>query len=401
VITVAAVLAIIGVIVGGLRSESGTAWLLSRVPGLELTSPRGALLGERLVADRIVFRWANGAGQVEILDFEAQGLRWRRTWGAGPWFAGTVERMTARQVRVQMPPSTGQPPVRPTTLRLPVALDIARAEIASLQIDALAPITSIRAALKVGAENGARHGIDGLAFDWDRVQAQGGRLALAADPPFALEAVLEARAREGRPWQARADARGPMDKLALTATLRGEPAAGHAAPSLDAKLQLLPFEAWPLGPMSLQTRALDLAALSSGAPATRLDIDAQLKSGEARAPWSAELTLGNALPGRWDQGRLPLKSASATLRADPRHPTSGELPAFELRLADGSGEAGRWHGKARWDGTQLQLDSRLDTVRPQRLDGRVDSIGYPLRGVGVDHDQSIHAPARVADWISI
>jgi translocation and assembly module TamB len=375
VVGLSVVLAIVGAIVGGLRSESGTAWLLARVPGLELRAPKGALLGERLVAERIVFRWANGAGHVEILDFEASGLRWHRVWGAGPWFGGTIDRVSARQVRVQMPPSSGQPPAQPASLRLPVALAIAHAEIGSLTVDALAPVTAIRATtLHIGADAGARHRIEGLTFDWDRVQAHDGRATLATDAPFALDAVLEARAREGRPWQARAELSGPLDTLALKAALRGEPVPDHAAPALDAQLQLLPFEAWPLGAMSLQSRALDLAALSSSAPATRLDIQAQVVAAKAGAPWSAELTLANALPGRWDQGRLPLRSASATLRTDPRSPTRGELPAFELRLADGSGEAGRWHGQARWDGTTLQLDSRLDGLRPQRLDGRAAAM---------------------------
>ena len=40
-----------------LRSEAGTAWLLARVPGVEVQGLHGALLGDTLGADRI--SWYN------------------------------------------------------------------------------------------------------------------------------------------------------------------------------------------------------------------------------------------------------------------------------------------------------------------------------------------------------
>ncbi|HEV8314293.1 MAG TPA: hypothetical protein VGQ23_14605, partial [Burkholderiaceae bacterium] len=50
---IAALLAVLGTgIAWALRSEPGTAWLLAQVPGLQIQSPRGALLDGDFAAQR-------------------------------------------------------------------------------------------------------------------------------------------------------------------------------------------------------------------------------------------------------------------------------------------------------------------------------------------------------------
>src|SRR5690242_10448461 len=56
--------AVVGGVVGGavwlLRSEEGTAWLLTKAPGLESRGLRGALLSERFSADHIGVKLPSG-----------------------------------------------------------------------------------------------------------------------------------------------------------------------------------------------------------------------------------------------------------------------------------------------------------------------------------------------------
>ena len=147
-----------------------------------------------------------------------------------------------------------------------------------------------------------------------------------------------------------------------------------SAASADVQVALRPFAAWPLGTLEARTRALDLSALSSSAPATRIDGHATVTSRGAASPVEAEIELDNKLPGRWDQARVPLQALRLTLRANPAKPSSVELPAFEFRFADAQGAAGQWQGEGSWDGHEAKISSRVTDLQPLRLDARAASM---------------------------
>ncbi|HSQ71891.1 MAG TPA: translocation/assembly module TamB domain-containing protein, partial [Rubrivivax sp.] len=143
-------------------------------------------------------------------------------------------------------------------------------------------------------------------------------------------------------------------------------------------LQLL--QAWPLAGLSLRTTALDLAALSSQAPQTRLDGTAELVSSARNEPLRASVDIANTLPGRWNEGRLPVGRVTLEATGTLTEPDRLEITRFDVALADATRSAGRWSGSARWLGTRLTLDTRLADVRPQRLDGRAAAmtLGGPV-----------------------
>jgi translocation and assembly module TamB len=356
-----------------LRSEAGTAWVLQNVPGLQVTAPRGALLGEHFGADRLSVSWAAGAAGVELEGVELKGARWRWWLRPGVWAGLQADSLTARRVLVRSGPPSADPLLQPRSLRLPAELQIARVEVGELQIDDLAPVRALTARVHASAEEGALHRVDALAFEWDRLRASG-QARIGADAPFAFDAAVNLESTAGTPWAASATATGPLGAFELKATLRGEAKAGQAPPALEAQLQVLPFAAWPIGTLNASTQALDLSALSSQAPQTRLSGRAVVTSQGRAEPIGAEIAFDNALPGRWNEGRLPVRRIELDLRADPAQRDRVELSTFDIHFGDAGAAAGRWSGSGTWHGPVFTLNTRMAALRPQLLDSRAPAM---------------------------
>ena len=379
-------LVLLGALAGGagwlLGTTPGAAWLLARVPGVQAEGVGGSLLGPAFKVDRLVLRWAPDAAAT-VEGFETTGLVWSWRPAPGAWIGLRAARLGAARISVATgPPATATPPpVLPTSLRLPLQLDIEALQVGELKVDAQPPVRQLTMRLKLGAE----HRIDDLGLDWDQLRISGGRVRIAADAPFALQGTL-AVASNGSgtlPWQAALRSDGTLERLTLAATLRGPATAGQAAPSLDLKSELAPFRAWPLLALNASTEALDLRSLLGTLPQTQLGGRVDVQSSGTEAPIGVTLTLKNALAGRWDAGRLPLSAATLTLSADLRRRDRLVLPAFDLALGDG----GRWRGSAEWDGKVLSLRTQLEALQPQRLHGAAPAtqlsgpLAITLRGM--------------------
>jgi len=98
------------------RSETGSAWLLARVPGLTLAGSRGSLAGGAFAAERIELRMGSRTLSVQRLAWRDADWSWRPHDGA--WIGLTLVEPRAEQVVVAGTPSP-DPPALPTTLRLP------------------------------------------------------------------------------------------------------------------------------------------------------------------------------------------------------------------------------------------------------------------------------------------
>jgi translocation and assembly module TamB len=136
-----AVLMLVLAVAGGsawwaLRSERGTAWLLSRLPGLEVVQPRGTLLGD-FGAESVVWRFGVG-GELRLEQVVWQGLGVYRSQAEGAWALIWFDRLQAAGARLTLPEPTQsnrQPP--PTDLKLPVELVIRAMQVDVLQASAL------------------------------------------------------------------------------------------------------------------------------------------------------------------------------------------------------------------------------------------------------------------------
>ena len=207
-------------------------------------------------------------------------------------------------------------------------------------------------------------------------------------------------------WAASVDLSGPLARLQADGRLDGSaPALANTAnpanpanpaprpnpaqtppgkgggPSLRAQATLLPFEAWPLGGLSLSTRQLDLSALVPGWPHTLLGGSAQVLTTGLDQPASAKITLDNQLPGRWDAGRLPVQRLVLDATTAPRHPQALTLDRFVLTLADANGPAGTVSGQGRWADGTLALDLRVADLQPDRLHHQAAAVvlGGPVQ----------------------
>lgn len=377
---VSLLLVVLGAAAGGalwlLSTERGSAWLVQRVPGLEVKGFRGALLGSGFGAERLQFSWAGGQAGVTVEGFAAEGLQWQLRPHEHAWLGLQAARVAATRVALRSGPPSKTPLQLPPELRPPLEARLAQVQLGELQIDAQAPIRRLHAeGLHLDPRPGARHAVAGLGVEAAQLVIEG-EAALANAAPYALAATARARpvAEGDEPrWAAVARAGGTLADIDLAATLRGRPLAGRDAPTVDLRARLQPQARWPLAALDARTESLDLGALSPKAPSTRLDGSAHLAGGDGQ-PLVADVELRNALPGPWNAARLPVASLLMQLRGSLERPDLVEMSRFELQLADAVRPAGHVQGTAVWQGYDLALEMKLSDVLPHRLDGRAAAM---------------------------
>ncbi len=390
-----------------LRSEDGSRWLLARVPGVDVQGLQGALLSQRFAAERLVIRWGTGGQQSVAIDgLRAEGMHWQWHPAPGAWLGLKAASLQARRIDVQTGPPGPQPPTLPRTLDVPARLQLDHLQVAELQLDQLAPLRNIDArGIRLWEPGGREFDVPALSLDWERAHLEGA-VALGARPPFTLQLQAQARsAVDGPPWSADLRAAGPLARFDFNGTLRGQPARARAAPpALDVEAQITPLESWPLARLRLHTQALDLSALSAAAPQTALSGRVDIDSHSLDGPLGAAIELDNASPGRWDEGRVPVRHLQARLRSPDADRQRLLIENFELLLGRGNDSAGRWRGSGQWLGRKLQIDSRIDNLRPQLLDNRAATMqvsgplafsieGLPPPSVGGSAASAASAPA--------
>jgi translocation and assembly module TamB len=390
-----------------LYDEAGSRWLLGHVPGVQVQGFEGALLGPQWRAERVHVAWDSGRASVTLEGLAADGLQWAWRPDDHAWLALQVQALALRRITVVSGPPSSTAPAAPRSLALPLHLALANAKVDELRVDQLAPVQALALqGLLLRAEPGAEHRIDSASATWQGVLAEAsGRIGNSAP----LTVVLQARLRpvldgDAPRWAAVLAAQGPLAQPALTGTLRGVPRPGLAPPAIDLATVLRPFQPWPLDKLDLATEELDLSALSTQAPQTRLNGTATLAPRVPGAPLAAVVELVNALPGRWNERRLPIVRLAAELRGSLEQPDRVEAPRFELSLADATGAAGRWSGRALWQGHELTLDTRLAELVPQRLDSRAAAmrlagpVQATLRGLPSPTGTAAPGGGPVVEW---
>ena len=360
-----------------LFDEAGTQWLLQRLPLVQVKGFQGALLGESWKAERVELTWNQGQESVTLEGLASSGMRW--TWRPDEHALAAlhIDQLNVRKITVR----TGKPGPRPIPLpagiNSPLALTVTQTQVDELRIDALPAVDHLALqGLVLEARPGAEHRVAAVQADWQGVHADASmKIGTMAPLPLAVQATLRPAGEGDAPrWAAVLSAGGNVPQMQISGTLRGVPLPGREPPAVDLQAGLQPLQAWPLTQLNLQTAELDLSALSVKAPQTRIKGRAVLAARAKDAPISAVLQVDNALPGRWNEGRLPVQRVSAELRGDLRQLDRLEAQTFDIRLADAKASAGRLIGSAVWQGRELKLDARLDGVTPQRLDGRAAAM---------------------------
>lgn len=376
-----------------LRSDAGSARVLSWVPGLQVVEPRGAVLGP-FQALRMVWRGADGS-QITLVEPRWAGVdlawapqaRWR--------LALSVHTLQARRVDVQWVSKPSGGPLRaPTSLALPVALRVQSLAVERFQSSwtgavPVGPVQGSLALQQAGAKPGeALHQVALARLNWQDWQVSGDA-RVGAQGPMTVSARVQARSARD---EAQLDVSGPLTRLAVQGQVSvlgrdAVPAAQAEAASaqgLRVLGEVAPFEAWPVLAATVQARRFDLQRLVGAWPATRVSGSAQVqprdrlqgapgtrmqaigagpKGGPAvNSDLLVHIDLRNEEVGAWDAGRLPV----AELKADLVLPGQ----ASTQRLA-GVGREGRVQGRVTLapvggrEGGQIQVEGRWSLDRWQ------------------------------------
>jgi translocation and assembly module TamB len=377
-------IAIASVLTWSVRTERGNAWLLSLLPGVQITAPKGTLIGD-FDAQRITIHLPGGSDTVTLDGVRWRGLRVERA-AAALWVRIGIDSLTVRRVDVAIAASKNAEPLKaPADLRVPIELDVRALRIDELHANALGeqPLRDLAARVHLSANDGAEHRIDDLALGWERVQARGSaRIASATPMPLRAVLGLAQQGSDALPaWSASAALTGPLAAPMLQATLRAAASVdrpGRPEQSLDLRAALRPFATWPLGELQASASALDLSAFAGTAPSTALTLQASATSTAADQPASLRIDATNALAGRWNEGRLPLRRLQLELAARPDQPSAIELRRLDAELGTAQAAAGRVQGQGRWAPERWNLAATLAAVQPALLDARAPAM--PLSG---------------------
>ncbi len=384
-----------------LHHEQGTAWLLTGVPGLQVTAPRGALLGPDFSAERVLYRWDQGRQSLEIEGLRWTGAQWRWWLRGGAWVGVQAQEVQAQCVAVNTGPATGRPVPVPASLALPFELRVQQVRVGQLEVDRLPPWREVSGRVELGGQQGSQHRMDDLVFLWDELKAQG-QARIASLVPFEAEAQLALAGTGAVAWEAELSARGPLQALDLQAKLQAPTLGAGLKPALQGKAQLKPFAAWPLGTVDLTLQALDLAQLSSRLPATRLTGRAAVQSLGLDQPVQADIVLDNAAAGSWTDDRLPVRRVHLEVRSRVDTPDTVEIRHLDLDLGSPQRAAGQWRSSGSWNGAELRIKGVASDIQPQWMDARAPAmtLSGPLQvgllGVEMPHGGGSPKAARSA-----
>jgi translocation and assembly module TamB len=352
IVLAALVVALAAFIAWLLRSESGGAWVLARLPGMQIEAPEGSLMGE-FRAKRLLLKWAGG-------EAELRGLRWSGL-GVSPSAGQLLAReLSVDEIIIRNQPSTS-PTAEPPELTLPLGVSIDKLYVGKLSWAAdQPPLQNLAAEVRL-----PRRGTHHIKLNGARWQ----HLVLAGDvkvesaAPLQTEATVTVQQNEATdlPWLAVAAARGPLAKLTAKAELEA------AKQTLKVEGQVRPFSPWPVNALQLQADKFNLAAVMPGLPRTALTGTAKLDAPAFATEATLQAQLTNDAAGRWDQGALPVKQLQLAVAGRPDQPTSLRLTTLDAELNGGARVQGK--GKREADG-RWQLDARVQGLRPELLDAR-------------------------------
>jgi len=346
---------------------------------VELQGVAGTLYGP-ITVRRLAVRDAGGEVIVEALALE---------WSPQALLAATlrVDRLVAHRVTVTPAAGGAGAAAPPSTLRLPIRVDLQDVRIERVVVAGNAPLelAPVAGSLTLGLTR-HRLALRALGTPWARIS---GTLSIAAWAPFRLEGHAELRAI----------AQLPLDALELTiggrlaqVSVAAVPKARWLGGNVDAVVA--PFERAPLQALTVALTDVDLSGLDAALPATRAALSARLS--DENAVLSGPVTAQNALAGRLDAGRIPLSAASGRLRFDG---TGLRIDALRLSLGEG-GNAGIATGgmelgplgyRAALATEGIRLDLLHAALRPLRPAGT-------LRIDGDDRSQRVQAQVTEGDY---
>ena len=406
--------------------STAALWWWAGTDGSLATALRWVGQSQPLTVERVTGSLRAG-GHIDQLQWQQNGLSVNArdvslVWQPWSLLHGTLKlnRLAAASVQVtdhRAPAAT--PAAPPTALGLPLPVTLDEFSVGLLQWAGATAFTA--------SDISGNYEYTGLQHQLDLKSAQvasgryNGRVVLTSAGPLTLDASLAGALAVNLPGSTtsvplafQATANGPLTELLVKAELQMAQAPGANAaktprqPHASSTARVMPWAAQPLPQADATFRDLDIAALWPNAPQTLLTGSATVRplentTAKAAPAWALQLQLANALPGPWDQKRLPLE------RLDTQGEwRNGAAMVRTLKARLGGGEllaSGEWTGNAladqalnadkaapapawKLDATLRHIDpAQLHTqLAPLPLDGRADVRG---QGATTSFDASV------------
>ena len=363
--------------------ETAARWADNYAPQLTtnliLQNPRGSL---------------RSGGQFDRITWQREGLKVDATavtlaWQPWALVSSTLklDRFAASTVTVDNRQLKTSPAGPPESLRLPVRVAVDEFAIAQLGITGATPFNATDMAGSYSFD-GQQHALSITRSTVARGNYSG-RASVAADTPFALNAVLKGTVTSALPGSSQmlalsfnAAASGILADVQANASLqinKGSPTAALLQPSASITARITLWATQPVSQADAVFKNLDVAALWPGAPQTLLTGSASaapLNAGVtpatlSTAAWVLQLQAVNRLPGPWDKSRLPINSLSTS--AEWRDGTV-LVKSLDAKLGGGTLVA-----SGQTAATQVWVfQAALKNVNPQALHTQLAAL--PLEG---------------------
>jgi translocation and assembly module TamB len=378
-----------------LHNEAVTTKAVPWIPGVKVTGPSGALLGD-FKASRIDIELPR-KGRLTLVEptWQALSIHLDR---AADWLIGVqADAVSARRLELfWVPDPQSKPTTAPPDLSLPLGVEVQQVAVqeAHSTLWGDSPLTAVRAGIKLQAHGaqGAMHHVLLQNLTWQGWSVSGNaQLGLNRKSP--LVAHLKAH---GRPDGGVADAEGladvvlsgPLAHLQLKGSVAWQDAKEAKADSQTLQLEgeLAPFESWPVPRLVAQASRLDLSHLLASLPRTALSGQIDVVP-QASQDLVAKVQLRNDLAGAWDEQGLPVvalhgqvsvmgaraaRSVSALLDAGLVD-LSAQLPTVSGASGAQLSVKGGWGGSrslvVEWRGLEPQAVVRV--APPLQLQGRL------------------------------
>lgn len=367
-------------------------------------------------------RWHQGGLTIDVYDA-------RYAWNPLTLLSGRLHftKLSARHIRIddQRPPSNDPPSAPPETLGLPLGVSLDAFTAGKLEI--------VSPTVFSATEVTGRYLFDGADHRLHLENATIAKGSYQADVRLGAEGAPDIDARlsgnflspapegnQGVPLSVNARVHGPLTEMRAEAQVRGQATqSGSPAARADATARITPWAAQPLPEAQAEFADLDVAPFWPKGPQTRLTGRLEIKPGSASTSaeaetdgWQIKAQIVNALPGPWDQRRLPLSrlDTQATWQSG-----IATVQSLKAELAGGTFETtGSWSSpnkapasanlstsdKAGSDSGSWQLVTALRGIDPGKLhtqlapfpiDGRATVSG---EGTAIDFDADLQARAQ-------
>lgn len=377
-------LAAVALAVGGLwalaHNEAVTSHLLPMLPGIKVSGPQGALLGD-FQAARIDIALPR-SGRLTLIEPSWQQLQLKPDMQAAWRFGLDVAQLKVRKLElVWVPDPVVKPSVAPTDLSLPFSLHVKRLLLDEAQSSLwgeASPLQKLDASVDA-QQSGARqpsHVIKLAHLDWLDWSFKGAA-QLGVNQGLPLMADIQASQAQGT---AKLHAQGPLASLLVQAQASLQQQEGRAQQGLALDGEIQPFAAWPVSHLTASVKNLNLADLHASLPASVLQGQISLQPTPEKA-LQAKLDLRNEQAGAWDDQRLPVRTLRGQVLLPDVHAARdlgqawrqgeldlvAQLPSVVGHLPGDLAVSGGWGG-------QRVLQARWRKVEPQALYGQAPSL---------------------------